>query len=167
MLEQKQRLISTLLIIGGGLAILGLLGTVSLCLSGPLVLLGADPESLTALGLGPALIGIGLLIVLGALLYGVWLNKHRHEGPVKIYPRSRVVAKFVINRDGDPVISDYDLYEDLRYFVQLDIGQRRIVEFECAPETFWMVGDGMHGEAHCQGNWLGQFIPTSISGETL
>jgi len=162
-LENKQKVISALLMIGGGLAILGFLGTFSLCMSGPLVLMGADSESFAVLGLGPMLIGVGLSIVLGALLYGVWLNKHRHEGPVRVYPEARVVAKFVINSEGDPVISDYDLYVDLRYFVQLDVGQRRIIEFECAPETYWGVGDGMRGEAYCQGNWLGQFKPVPIS----
>jgi hypothetical protein len=165
MLEGKQKIISALLMVGAGLFLLGFLGTVTLCMSGPLVLFGLEDESLVALRLGPLLIGLGTLIVLGTLLFGLWLNQHRHEGPMKVYPGARVVAKFVINRDGDPVISDYDLYEGLRYFVQLDIGQRKVVEFECAPETFWGVGDGLWGEAHCQGNWLGQFKPVPYSAE--
>ncbi len=144
-----------LLALGGFLAVvLGLTGGAQLFGTGESPLLLAFGGAL-----GLALLG-GLLI--GAVAgYGLWLNRNRYRAPMRSFPNVYVVARYAVDiHTGDIVPYWYDYApENLRYYVRLDHGRGVQEEYECALETFQSVGEGMRGEALCQGQWLCAFRP--------
>lgn len=160
-MQTKQFLIGFLMVVGVTLIVCGGLLSLMLFGGGAGQYIGFGDERLLNLaGLGLGIILIGILLALGGLGYGLWLTRRAYKGPVVVYPHVRVVAKYVLNRDGEMVSSYYyDLVEGARFYVRLDLGNRRSEEFECPRELFERIGEGVLGEATCQGQWLGAFKP--------
>jgi hypothetical protein len=141
--------------VGGFLAIaLWLMGTAQFIGRGESTLMVAFGGALGMVALGVLLIGI----VTG---YGIWLHRNRFRAPTQTFPCVYVVARYAVDiHTGETVPYWYDYApENLRYYVRLDLGRGVQEEYECALETFQQVGEGLRGEAICQGQWLCAFRP--------
>lgn len=149
-----------LLGLGGFLAVaLGLMGGAQLAGTGESPLMLAFGGALGMAALGALLIGV-------ASGYGLWLHRNRFRAPMQVFPQVYVVARYAVDiHTGELVPYWYDYApENLRYYVRLDHGRGVQEEYECALETFQQVGEGMWGEATCQGQWLCAFRPhTGVS----
>ena len=119
--------------------------------------MGTAPEALVAFG-GVIL---GLLLIGGALVYGVVSSGAESRGARREVPHAKVVARYVLSPDGllhtDP--NDIEMVERPKYYVRLAFPGQGSLELQTSPETFWYAGEGMTGTAEVQGRWLGRFLP--------
>lgn len=159
---------SLFLMLGGAFFLLGLC-LVSICGLGSLVAYARwrDSSGMVVVGMGITLMVSGLLIALGVLGYGIWLDHTRHRGPQRTLAPVQVVATYVLDKMTQTTVPYWQDYppEQLRFYVRLRLPNRQHEEFECAPEVFQSVGEGMRGEAVVQGNWLCQFRPMQLQRE--
>lgn len=159
---------SLLLMLGGALFLLGLC-LVSVCGLGAIVAYTrwSDSSGMVIVAMGIGLMVLGLLTALGVLVYGIWLDRTRYKGPQQTLAPVQVVATYVLDKMTQTTVPYWQDYppEQLRFYVRLRLPNRQHEEFECAPEVFQSVGEGMRGEAVVQGNWLCQFRPTQLQGE--
>ncbi|MBX3118939.1 MAG: hypothetical protein KF784_07715 [Fimbriimonadaceae bacterium] len=122
---------------------------------------GSDPGLWALRGLGPGMILLGLLSTGGALIYGLHKAKTPSSGKgiQQTDAHTRVVGKFAF-REGEMLTSDWqwEAYDDVEFYVKLQMSDQRIIEFRCAQETFDNCGDGLFGEAVYDGRWLGRFV---------
>jgi hypothetical protein len=162
MRQDKQEWMSRLLLIGFLLLGLGGFLTVALGLMGTAQFLGRGESPLMlAFGIALAVTALGALLVGIVTGYGLWQHRNRFRAPMQTFPYVYVVARYAIDiHTGETVPYWYDYApENLRYYVRLDHGRGVQEEYECALETFEQVGEGMWGEAICQGQWLCAFRP--------
>lgn len=105
--------------------------------------------------------GIGILMMLGAVGYGLWFNSAALRGPRKVAPNARILSRYGYNRQGYMLNADWEFEaaEDPRYYVRMQIGPSQVSEYQCTEQVFFQCGEGMYGEAELQGNWLGRFTP--------
>ncbi|MFQ3611983.1 MAG: hypothetical protein SNJ72_10880, partial [Fimbriimonadales bacterium] len=159
-----------LLMLGGAMMLLGFLITGITCLGGIVNFTRhGDPSLLLIAWLGVAVAVAGILIMAGVFGYGIWLDRNRFKGPQTTLNPVYVVATYVVDRTTQETVSYWREYpvEQLRFFVRLRLPNRRDDEFECAPELFSSVGEGMMGEAVVQGNWLCSFKPMQTEPREL
>lgn len=103
---------------------------------------------------------IGLLLMLGAVVYGLILNKTQARGPRRVIEHAFIVGRYALSKTND-MLSDWELEaaENPRFFVRMRTPDGRSSEYLCAAETYFNCGEGMSGEAELQGRWLGRFTP--------
>lgn len=153
---------SGLLMLGGALMLVGFLITGITCLGGVVRSIRSnDPSLLLIAGMGLVIATIGALLWAGVFGYGFWLERNRTKGAQRTLNPVYVVAAYVVDKNTQEIAPYWRDYppEQLRFFVRLRLPNRRDDEFECAPELFSGVGEGMLGEAVVQGNWLCRFKP--------
>lgn len=140
----------------GGFGSLGCGGL--LLVLGPM--LGIATKSPVPMALGFLLIGAGVLMVGGSLIYG--LNRHgeRFTGEQTRRSGVRILNKYVYDRDNNLLMDDYliDTADEPRFYVKIELAPGNSVEFETAREVFDSCGEGMRGEATFQGKWLSMFV---------
>jgi hypothetical protein len=105
------------------------------------------------------LFGLGVLMVVGGLGYGIWINKNQHKGEMRMIEEVKVAARYAYDRDGSMLTSELDLEhaDRPRFYIRLQHADGQAEEFECAPEVYAMAGEGMSGRAWVQGKWLSRF----------
>lgn len=155
--HEKQNLMAGLLMGGVGALIAGIF----------LVFLALVVRSQVLFALGPTLMGIGVLVLVGSLVVGykqIGSNAARTpREPVE----GRIVAKFAINELGEMLFDNFDYdAQEARFYVKVVYLDGRREEFETARAVFDHCGEGMRGVLTVQGNWLSQFQPLPDTEET-
>jgi hypothetical protein len=111
----------------------------------------------------PALLGFtaGIAMILGGLVYGLIKHRNRYEGIMRTIPNVRVIARYGYTKDWNMLTEEYQFAEadDPTYYLKLETSPGVVNEFECRPETYFMAGEGMTGEAVLKGKWCGRFAP--------
>ncbi|MCW5935643.1 MAG: hypothetical protein KIT45_15285 [Fimbriimonadia bacterium] len=161
MLERPQKWMGVFLVMGGVLIVLGLIATLILCGGGATSFIGTgDSTTIQLAWIGPVIVLIGSAMILGSIFYGAWLSKRIYSGPSTRIENVYVIAKFAVNDQGEtvPFYNDYP-EELLQWYVRLELPNRRKEEFRCAREVFNQIGEGLRGDAVCQGLWLNSFQP--------
>jgi hypothetical protein len=110
--------------------------------------------------LGLTVVAIGVLMVIGALVYGGWHVRSAHRGEVRRIDHFRVLARYACDSRGN-LLSEWEIEETdkPRFYIRGVEPTGVVDEFEAPPEVYFACGEGMSGEAHAQGRWLGRFIP--------
>jgi hypothetical protein len=101
---------------------------------------------------------LGVTILIGALVYGLYTSRTETKGPVTRHERVRILSKYLT--DGPhhlPTDWDIDSLANPQFYVQLEIPGRGAKEFRTSRALFEQIGEGLTGEAAVQGNWLGEF----------
>jgi len=103
---------------------------------------------------------IGVLMMIGGVVYGFWRNSKDRVGVRRIEKNLRVLARYVYDR-GHLITSEWDIEaaEKPRYYVRAMYENGSTEELETSPENYNNCGEGMFGEAEIQGRWLGRFTP--------
>lgn len=111
-------------------------------------------------GIGPAMIILGFLMTVAGLIVGIRKAKNPTSGRgiQKSDAHVRVLGKFAY-RQGNLLTESWqwDGFDDVEFYVKLEMSDHRILEFQCAEQTYDLCGDGMYGEAVYDGRWLGRF----------
>ncbi len=104
---------------------------------------------------------IGVLMMGGAIGYGLWANANASKGNRKTVPHAKIIARYGYSRQGQMLNADYELEaaDNPRYYVRMQLSPTDIAEYECAEQAYFQAGEGMVGEADIQGKWLGAFRP--------
>ncbi len=151
-----------LLMLGAVLALVGFC-LVGICGLGAVVnyTRWGDSTGMLIVGAGITMMVAGLLLILGVLGYGIWLDRNRIKGPERILAPVYVIATYALDKATQSTVPYWHEYppEELRFYVRLRLPDRRQEEFECAPEVFQSIGEGKTGEAVVRGYWLCQFRP--------
>lgn len=162
--KTKESMVGCAMVGGFVLSGIGLLLTVFIYAGAVGALLRRNDPNLWAIrGIGPALILVGILLVIGSLLYGIKEGRRLTSGKGRVYsdPNARIVARFGVDDLGEMLTEDwlFDERDGVRFFVKVEHGDGRIKEYECRRETLAMCGEGMRGVATFDGRWLGGFVP--------
>lgn len=104
---------------------------------------------------------VGVVMVAGALGYGIYLNNHVDHGIAATLDQCQVIARYAMDPVGNMMTDDYQIEgcERPRFYVRLQTGAGKSTEYECARGTYDQCGEGMWGEAELKGHWLGRFTP--------
>ncbi len=105
---------------------------------------------------------LGIVMILGAVLYGLFVSATERSGPRRSHP-VKVLAKYAFNREGNMLVSAWEIEGcgNPRFYVRLDFGaEMGTLECECSEQVFNQCGEGMTGMADLQGKWVGSFVPT-------
>jgi hypothetical protein len=119
-----------------------------------------DPGTLNLVPLCILLLAVGVLMVGGAIGYGLLHTSKARAGVRRVEPYLRVLARY--GYDGGHMIHDFYEFEAAdkpRYYVKAVTQHGVVHEFETTPEVFGQAGEGMVGEGEIQGQWLGRFVP--------
>lgn len=103
---------------------------------------------------------LGVLLIAGAVGYGLWRNSKDHVGARRVEPYIKILARYVYDK-GQLLTADWDIEmaDKPRYYVRV-MDQRGVIEeLETSLEIYYQAGEGMHGEAEIQGRWMGRFVP--------
>jgi hypothetical protein len=105
--------------------------------------------------------GLGVLVSLSGVGYGLWIHRNRASGPRSVTPNVFVVARFAYTKEHQMLSETWMIEEaeNPRFYVRLQVAPGQVGEFECPREVFWECGEGMSGEAEIQGRWVGRFTP--------
>jgi hypothetical protein len=98
----------------------------------------------------------GLILIVGAVVYGLYTSATERSGPRESHP-VKVLAKY-----GTMLVAAWEIEgaENPRYYVRLDFGGNLgASECECSETVFNQCGEGMTGMAELNGKWLGSFVP--------
>lgn len=119
-----------------------------------------DVGTLNLVPLMIAVFAVGLLLMLGAVLYGLLYNKRQASGPRRVVTDALVLSRYAVSRSGD-LLSDYEIEtaERPQFFVRMRTPDGKVAEYPVAPEAYFNCAEGMPGEAELQGRWLGRFTP--------
>jgi hypothetical protein len=112
----------------------------------------------------------GLLMIGGGLGYGIYKNRTRHQGFMKVVPNVRVIARYGYTRDWNMLTEEWQFAsaDDPTYYLKLETSPGMVEEYECRPETYFSAGEGMTGEAVLRGKWCGRFAPyIGVQTETV
>jgi hypothetical protein len=104
---------------------------------------------------------LGVVMLAGAVFYGLYVSATEKSGPRKVLP-VKVLARYAFNREGLMLVADWEIEmaENPRYYVRLDFGpEMGTLECECSLPTYYQCGEGMTGMAELQGKWVGAFQP--------
>jgi hypothetical protein len=155
--DDKERLISYMLLGGVGAFLAGLFFT----------FLAIVFQSSALFGLGPFLLLVGMVSVGTALYLGHSHNKSVASSASLPPAEGRITARFAVNDIGEMIFDNYDYdAEDARYYVKVHFLGGRRDEFECARPVFDQCGEGMRGLLTVQGGWLSMFTPLPDTDET-
>lgn len=104
---------------------------------------------------------IGVLMVVGALIYGATHHSRGRSGTPREIEHFRVLAKYGTDRAGNLLTEYYQIEaeERVRLYVRGVLPDGSVDEFEVPMEVFHACGEGMTGKATVQGRWLGGFMP--------
>jgi hypothetical protein len=104
---------------------------------------------------------IGLLMLFGAVGYGLWQSKMESSGPRRMVPHFRILARYAFDKKQNYMQDEamIEFSEGVRYYVRATVPYGEILEYETAPATWYQCGEGMYGEAELQGKWIGRFTP--------
>ncbi len=118
-----------------------------------------DAGTLNLVPLAITFILIGVLMMGGAVGYGLWREANKNKGPTADYEGSKVLARYAYSRQGQLLTAEWEIEsaDDPKYYVRMRLPSGESVELECAPQTYFQAGEGMTGTARVQGKWLGQF----------
>jgi len=105
--------------------------------------------------------GIGILMIVGGLGYGLYVERTQNKGPRQTEPNFRVLSRFCLDKNFQLLISDIDieLANKPKFYIRGLLENGLVGEFETTIEVFYNAGEGMLGEANLQGKWLGSFTP--------
>jgi len=120
-----------------------------------------DAGTLNFVPIAFSFFALGVLLMFGAVVYGLYSSATEQTGPRKSHP-VKVLARYAFNREGLMIISEWEIEEaeNPRFYVRLDFGtEMGTLECECSESIFYQCGEGMNGMAELQGKWLGSFIP--------
>lgn len=145
----KQKAVGTLVMVGGGLVIAGvMMAVISMMIWLPFGLVA-----------GSILVPLGIVLIVAGLASG-WGEAFGDPSkkPVRRETNVYIVAKIIADKKAEIVI-DPEFYdaEELRHLVQIEFQNGRKVEFETAPQVYDDIGEGMNGDIVYQGKWLNQF----------
>jgi len=158
----KEGLVGCALVGGLICAGIGLFISLPLYLGGATALLRrGDPGIWVMRGIGPGLFLLGLLLFLGALIYGIREGKKTTGKGALLDPGARVIARYAIDRQGEMITEEwlFDELDGLKFYVKLELSGGLIKEFQCHRQVYGYCGEGMRGSATFNGNWLGGFAP--------
>jgi len=163
MRERSESVYATLIIVSGAMIVLGILllmlgmgaGTMQLMRSTAVGGASAVTAVLGAIGL---LGGIALLTF--TMISGAAVGATEIKGPRQVDPNTRVIARYAVNRQGETLTLEDDFPDPkTKFYVRLQLGDGNRAEFQCVKEVYDQCGEGMRGESHFQGRWLGMFRP--------
>lgn len=120
-----------------------------------------DPTFLAYSGIGPILIAVGVLLIVGAIVYGiVYVRKRETSKVAYAYSGTVVLARYAMDPQGD-MRFDPEPPEDSSYrlFLRLRLPDGTSDEYRVGPEVYVTAGEGMSGTAFIQGDWVGRFQP--------
>lgn len=121
---------------------------------------GPSPGTVNLAGIGIACLAGGILLLAGTVIGGTLIGRTETKGFRIVDPRTRVLARYALDKRGAPAIVDWDFDDpSLKYYVRLQTGTGHVAEYRCARAVFDQCGEGMAGESHLQGRWLGLFKP--------
>jgi hypothetical protein len=124
---------------------------------------GTDVSGFVIRGIGPLVILIGIAMAATGLLMGFQFGRRHRAGTgrVEVDPFCRVMARYGFNDEGELLTSDwqFESYDDVTYWVKLQLSSGRVGDFETRREVWEHCADGMVGEGHFDGGWLGMFRP--------
>ena len=102
--------------------------------------------------------GLGLLTF--TMVTGATIGSLEKRGARKVDRNTKVLARYATNRRGETLILEWEFDDpSTRFFARLRLSDGSTAEFQCVKEVFDQCGEGMTGEAHYQGRWLGGFRP--------
>ncbi|HRF60864.1 MAG TPA: hypothetical protein PLH94_13240 [Fimbriimonadaceae bacterium] len=107
----------------------------------------------------------GLVMIGAGIISGLRQVRADESSTVPfVYPESRVIARFGINRLGEMIftIEDSDI-EALDYYVQLEFPDGRKGEFRAAWPVFCDALEGRRGESVIQGDMLLRFTRHALA----
>lgn len=119
-----------------------------------------DPGTLNLLPLTLLVLTVGVLMMVGAIGYGLFRSSTKNQGIRKTEQYLRVLARFAY--DGSRMITDdFDIQsaDRPRFYVRAISREGVVIELETTIEVFYQAGEGMVGEGQIQGRWLGSFVP--------
>lgn len=119
-----------------------------------------DAGTLNLLPLMILLLVVGVLLIGGAIGYGLWRNANDAKGARVVQPQLRILSRMCYEK-GILLTTDIDIEmaERPRFYVRAQYPNGEVDELECVMEVFYQAGEGMVGEAEIQGRWLGRFTP--------
>lgn len=151
---------------GAALVPVGLIVTFILYFGGTMRWEASNYRDFTVLayrGIGPLMILIGLVSIAIGLAAGFKAEKGSRVGTgrVRVDPFVKVVARFGLDDFGHYIHEgwQFDAYDHPKYLVKLEHSDGTIGEYYTRPEVWDACGEGMVGEAACDGGWLGAFVP--------
>ena len=163
MRERSESVYATLIIVSAVLVILGVFGLM-LGLGGGMMQMtqGKLPSGgsnvVAALGILSLTGGLALFAFL--MFSGAAIGATEKRGIRKKDLQTRVLAKYACNARGETLPLEWDFFDPgTKFFVRMELGDGNRVEFQCVKEVFDQCGEGMRGESHYQGRWLGMFRP--------
>jgi hypothetical protein len=114
---------------------------------------------------GLGLIGLGILVCCIGAIYGWIQHVNRHKGAMATYPDAFIVSRYALNRQQDLLTQSWEFdYDDLKFFVRIQLDEDNVLEFETSRAAFEQCGEGMRGVAQIQGKWLGGFKAHAVQG---
>lgn len=106
-------------------------------------------------------IAIGVLTMFAGLGYGFYTMTKSRQGPRRVVPNFRVLARYCYDRSQNLITAEWDIEvaDRPRFYVRGVMENGVVGEFETIAEVYFNAGEGMTGEAELQGQWLGRFVP--------
>jgi hypothetical protein len=163
MRERGESLYAVLIIVSVAMAVLGVFALMLGLGGGAMQMIRSQGTSGASVGM--ALIGViclfgGLGLFTFLMVSGTTLGITEKRGLRKTDAQARVVARYATNSQGDTLALEWDFPDPkTQFYVRMQLGNGNKVEFQCVREVFDQCGEGMRGEAHYQGRWLGMFKP--------
>jgi len=164
--SEDQKRISTFLIFGIVLIVVGGLGFMFTALGGGLF--GSQASAMATAGffILAGLAGAGLLVA-AMVIGGKQAFGNNADKPAETANNVYIMSVLILNESHDPIY-DPDMYdeEDLRCYVQIEFADGQKREFETNRAVLSTIGEGMRGNISYQGKWLSQFmmVPQSSGG---
>lgn len=163
MRERSESAIATLIIVSIVMIVCGVFGMMLGFGSGSMQML--RPSGVTLPSVGMALLGAiaffgGLIMLTFTMISAVAMSSSEKRGARRVDGRAKVIARFATNKQGDTLVLEDDLNDpNTRFYARIMLTDGTRAEFQCAREVYDQCGEGMTGEAHFQGRWLGAFRP--------
>lgn len=119
-----------------------------------------DPGDMAMVPLMGVFVMLGVLLMIGAVSYGLWRNSRDHAGNRRVEQNFRILARYAYDR-GNMLTSDYEIEAAAKpkFYVRGTYQDGTVEELETTYEMYSMSGEGMYGEAEIQGRWMGRFTP--------
>jgi hypothetical protein len=163
MRERSESTFATIIVVAIVMVLCGLFGLMLGLGSGSLQMMrsaGVTYPSVAVSVLGAILFFGGLALLVFAMISAFAVGNADKTGPRKVDQRAKIIARYAMNKQGETVSSDYELDDpDTRFFARIILTDGTRTEFQCVREVYFACGEGMTGEAHFQGRWLGAFRP--------
>lgn len=162
--EGKQKLVGLLIFGGIGLVVLGLILFVMAMGGGAGRLAqskGTDANLLVVAGLPLGISVLGVICVVVGLLVGFRAAlPNASSQPIRTLEGIYITSRFGLSRETKDMVFTTGIYADdaVDYFVQIQLPGGTKQELRCAVPVWEQVGEGMHGTATVQGDWLCQFV---------